>query len=757
MLNFALVLGRYIIFFILFNVLGFAATAQTLTDGARRYPLKQTTEKITIDGKLDEAVWQSTPKTGNFWQQFPYDTLLAFTKTEVMMTYDSKNIYVAAICYENSEKEHVVTSLKRDFAFSANDAFAIYLDPFNDKINGFSFAVNPYGAQLEGLIQNGGGFGTNDDWDNKWFSSTTRYDGYWVAEFKIPFKTIRYKEDIAEWGVNFSRNNQKINERSTWNRVPLNFGISTLAYTGKLVWDKLPPKAGLNISLIPYVITSYSEDYDNSDVNREVDAGFDAKVSVTPSLNLDLTMNPDFSQVEVDRQVTNLTRFSLFFPERRQFFIENSDLFARFGFSKIRPFFSRRIGLSRKPGGANTNIPILAGARLSGKLNKNWRIGAMNIQTREFENEGQNFNAENFTVAAVQRQVFTRSNIAAIVVNKQNLGGKDSSSSPFNRVVGVDYDLASADNKWQGKFFFHHSFSPNQPKNAYAHASWLRYSTPEWFIMWNHEYVGNNYNAEVGFVPRQSVFDGSRGINVPMTYWRLEPEITRAFYPKNSPIYTVKLGVYFSAYADSSFSANDVATVPYIQLSFLNTAEFSVKYVNNYTYLYFPIDVTGTGNTALPVGGYNYGNTEVAFSSNRRKLFNFYSFVSVGTFFNGRRIAYGGSINYRVQPWGNFSLDYRTDEVDLPSPYGYTNLTLIGPKLEFTFTRNLFFTSFIQYNTQVDNVNINTRLQWRFAPMSDLFVVWGDNYLPTPQDRFLPNFRIRDRGLVVKLVYWLGI
>lgn len=750
-------MGRQLLFLFLFCLVGFEAAAQTIADSARRYPLKQTVEKITIDGKLDETVWQNTPKTGDFWQQFPYDTLLALTKTEVMMTYDSKNIYVAAICYENSEEEHVVTSLKRDFTFSANDAFAVYLDPFNDKINGFSFSVNPYGAQLEGLIQNGGGFGTNDDWDNKWFSATQRYSNYWVVEFKIPFKTIRYKEDIAEWGVNFARNNQKINERSAWNRVPLNFGISTLAYTGKLIWDKLPPKAGLNISLIPYVINSYNEDYDNNGVSRKVDAGFDAKVSVTPSLNLDITVNPDFSQVEVDRQVTNLTRFNLFFPERRQFFIENSDLFARFGFSKIRPFFSRRIGLSRKPGGANTNIPILAGARLSGKLNKNWRIGAMNIQTREFESEGENFNAENFTVAAVQRQVFTRSNIGAIVVNKQNLGGKDSTANAFNRVVGIDYDLASADNKWQGKFFFHHSFSPNQPDNAYAHASWLRYSTPNWFIMWNHEYVGDKYNAEVGFVPRQSVFDATRGISIPMTYWRLEPEIAYSFYPKNSPIYFVQTGIYSSIYADSTLRSNDAVYNTYSRIVFLNTAEIGLEYKMNYTYLYYPIDVTSTGKTPLPVGGYAYNSFDGGFSTNRRKLFNMSGFFSVGNFFNGRRISYGGSINYRIQPWGNFSIDYRTDEVNLPEPYGYTNLTLIGPKLEFTFTKNLFFTSFIQYNTQIDNVNINTRLQWRFAPMSDLFVVWGDNYLPTPRERFLPDFRIRNRGLVVKLVYWLGI
>lgn len=728
--------------------------AQEIPDSLRQYSLTKTAVQISIDGKLEESVWNSCTKTGCFWQQFPYDTAEAITQTEVMMAYDLNNIYVAAICHDTFPGANVVTSLKRDFAYSKNDAFAVHIDPFNDKINGFTFAVNPYGVQFEGLLQNGGGYDISTDWDNKWFAEVKHYDSFWVAEFKIPFKTLRYKKGIDKWGVNFTRNNQKINEVSSWSFVPRNFSTSTLAYTGSLQWDTLPPKAGKNISIIPYVITSFSEDYTNSEKGLQtVDVGFDAKVSVTQSLNLDLTVNPDFSQVDVDRQVTNLTRFSLFFPERRQFFIENSDLFARFGFSKIRPFFSRRIGLKN-----GRNVPILAGARLSGKLNKNWRIGVMNIQTREFNKEGIVANAENFSVAAVQRRVFTRSNLGAIVVNKQSLPGPDSSATPYNRVVGIDYDLASADNKWQGKFFFHHSFSPNQPDNAFAHASWLMYNTPEWFIMWNHEYVGANYRANTGFVPRQSVYDEVNNVAVPMTYWRLEPEITRAFYPKNTPIYFIQTGIYSSIYADSTLRNNDAVYNPYIRVVFLNTAEVSVEYKMNYTYLYYPIDITGTGNTPLPVGGYTYNSFAAGFSTNRRKLFNMSGFVSVGDFFNGKRLGYGGALNYRIQPWGNISLDYRTDEIKLPEPYGYTNLTLIGPKLEFTFSRSVFFTTFIQYNTQIDNVNINTRLQWRFAPMSDLFIVWGDNYNPLPvHNRALPDFRVRNRGVVVKLVYWLGV
>ncbi|MDL5051424.1 DUF5916 domain-containing protein [Oscillatoria amoena NRMC-F 0135] len=295
--------------------------AQNGVDTLRTYAIKKALQPIKIEGKLDDADWQQAQRADNFWEQFPYDSAAASTQTEVMMAYDDHNIYVAAVCYDTFAGNFVVSSLKRDFSYATNDAFMVYIDPFNDKINGFCFGVNPYGAQLEALLQNGGSFDITSNWDNKWFSEVKRYEGYWVAEFRIPFKTLRYKEGIMQWGVNFSRNNLKINEGSCWNRVPRNFNVSSLAYTGKLLWDVPPPVAGQNISLIPYAITRYAENFKaGTNGQHTINAGMDAKIAVTPSLNLDLTVNPDFSQVDVDRQVTNLSRFSLFFPEQRQFF-----------------------------------------------------------------------------------------------------------------------------------------------------------------------------------------------------------------------------------------------------------------------------------------------------------------------------------------------------------------------------------------------------------------------------------------------------
>ena len=237
-------------------------------------------------------------------------------------------------------------------------------------------------------------------------------ENQWIGEMAIPFKSIRYKSGSKEWGINFSRLDLKANEKSAWAPVPRQFPSVSLAYTGVLVWDEAPPIQKNNISLIPYVLGYADEEKSTFKI------GGDAKFSLTPSLNLDLTINPDFSQADVDQQVTNLDRFELFFPERRQFFIENADLFANFGYSTIRPFFSRRIGLG---------TPIQAGARLSGNIDNNWRVGLMNIQTQENEDIG--LPQQNFSVFTLQRKVQARSNINLMLVNKESF--KDSDFSKF--------------------------------------------------------------------------------------------------------------------------------------------------------------------------------------------------------------------------------------------------------------------------------------------------------------------------------------
>lgn len=735
------------IYFVFFLVVLNYSNRLFAQDGTKTLHIRKTSEKIIIDGDLNENTWTDCERSSTFCQNFPFDTSLAVTKTEAMLSYDEDNIYVAAICYDSLGGKFVIQSLKRDFSYPVSDAFVITLDPFSDMQNGFSFGVNPYGVQREGLVAGGGGQGVTTNWDNKWYSEVKRYKNFWTVEMAIPFKTLRFKPKLAEWRVNFARNDLKRNENSSWVKVPRQFNISTLAFTGKLIWDEPPKKSSRNISIIPYAIGKASEDLVlKTPMKYEGNIGGDAKIALSSSMNLDLTVNPDFSQVEVDRQITNLTRFSLFFPEQRQFFIENSDLFANFGFRQIRPFFSRQIGLNN-----GNAIPILGGARLSGKPNKNWRIGIMDIQTAKARISSKDIFAQNYFVAAAQRNIFKRSNLAFIFVNRQQIDTTGLSVSAYNRVAGLDYNLSSANNKWNGKFFFHHSFSNSNNEDAYAHASWLFYSTPNLQIHWNHEYVNKNYNAETGFTPRIFQTNNLTGVTNRFTYWRFEPMVNYYFYPKNSVINKMGPEFYMDHYRNVKMENTDLLLQGAYDVYFTNTSGIFLDYQNYYTKLVSPTDVTFSNAPAvLDTGKYYYQAVKLKYLSNQRKILNGSVSGSYGSYFTGDKLSYSAEVFLRIQPYAILSVNYTHDEIKMPYLKEKVNIDLLSPRIELSFSRSVFFTTFVQYNNQIKNVNLNCRFQWRFRPMSDLFIVYSDNYVSD-------DFKEKNRALVVKFVYWLGI
>lgn len=731
---------KHVLFFLL-CVLPILAIAQQKEERSVR--IKKATGPITLDGELSEADWQNADVAKDFQQTFPFDSALAQTNTEVRLTYDDKNLYISAVCYDPVDGKYVIQSLKRDFSFPVSDAFAVFIDPFDDGANGFSFSVNPLGVQREGTVENGGTFGVTTAWDNRWFSEVKIDNGKWVAEIKIPFKSIRYKSDITKWGINFARNDLKQNETSTWSWLQRGQNVANMAYTGRLIWDAPPKKAGANISLIPYGIVGVNHDYEGERKTKVPwNLGMDAKVAITSSLNLDLTIRPDFSQVEVDRQVTNLSRFSLFFPEQRQFFIENGDLFARFGFSRIRPFFSRRIGLQ-----SGQVVPILGGFRLSGKINQNWRIGFMSIQTEGGVPQGAN--SENFTVAAVQRRVFKRSNLGLIFVNKQAFDNFNPDWKDYNRLVGIDFDLASANGKWQGKAFYHHTFSPGDEAYVGANATWLMYRTGNMTVHWNHEYVNKNYNAEVGFVPRLSRFNPETGAVEKKTYWRLEPSFDYQFYPKNGTVVNWHgPTLYYDGFFDERFGETDRRLYAGYRIKFANTAYFEAGYNEYFTRLFFDTDVTFTDQDVISKGGYNYRDGYLFYKSDVRRRFTGQASANYGSYYNGTKFTSNVTLGYRAQPYAILSIAYDQNQIWLQGGR-QASLHLIGPKFEFSFTRDIFFTTFFQYNTQVDNFNINARFQWRFKPMSDLYLVYTDNYDQT--------LSVKNRAVVLKLIWWITV
>lgn len=688
--------------------------------------ISKTKSTIEIDGILDDVVWKEAEKTGLFSRILPIDTGYASAQTEVMMCYDDLNVYLAVICHDTLPGKRPIESLRRDFSFGRNDNFIAFIDTYNDQTNGFAFGISSAGAQWDGIQANGGYVSL--DWDCKWRSAVQNYPDRWVAEFSIPFRSIRYNEGDTEWGINFSRMDLKMNEKSSWGPVPRQFQSANLAFTGSLVWDEPLPKAGVRLSLIPYVSAKVVQDIeDENKTTFKPGVGGDAKITFSTSMNLDLTFNPDYSQVEVDRQVTNLDRFELFFPEKRQFFLENSDLFAGLGKEYIRPFFSRRIGL---------DSPVMVGGRLSGKIGENFRLGLMDLQTGTKDT----IPASNYGVIAVQQKIFSRSNIGAFLVNKQvtNIPVDSSfSGNKHNRVAGVDFNLATADNRWTGKAFYHQAFYPNASTDAFAMAGMVSYNTQNLAISYDQAYVGSNYQAEVGFVPRKG-------------YNQISPTLDYKFFPSSERVANHGPGIEAVMFFKPDFSLTDRDIELNYEIVWLNRSSLSAEVENNYVMLQEPFDPTNTGGDSLTAGtDYNWNEVGFMFTSDARKLFNYAISSRYGGYFNGTRFNVSGEINYRVQPYGSLSIVASYNKIDMPQPYNSAELILIGPRLDITFTDKIFFTTFVQYNNQIDNVNINLRFQWRFAPVSDLYIVYTSNSYPE-------DFYTKNRALVVKLSYWFN-
>ncbi len=734
---------RFIIFSFLICSAGFLNAQKK--NANIQYHIHKATDAVIVDGLMNEVSWKNAELAQKFAMVQPMDTSLANVPTEVRMTYDNNNLYILAVCYKVGKGKDMVESLKRDWNFTKNDNFIVFMDTYGDLTNGFAFGANAVGAQWDGTMYDGGSVDLN--WDNKWISAISNDSSKYTWEAAIPFKSIRYKKGIKEWGINFSRNDLKTTEKSSWAPMPRHFPTASLSYTGNLVWDEDLPAHQNNFSLIPYVKTNYAKSFANNDGSKitnpstlGTEYGIDAKVSVSSSLNLDLTLNPDFSQVEVDRQVTDLSRFELFFPEKRQFFLENADLFSNLGFANTRPFFSRRIGL-------NTNIDY--GARMSGRIDKQWRIGVMDMKTAA--NLDNNTLAQNFAVIALQRKLFKKSSIELFYIDKMGLDYKAplaitnpncancmyvDPGVPYNRNLGFEYLIAPSNNQWSGKTIFIKSFTPHKSGNDFLTASNLQYSTRKLIVSWQHEIVGNNYNAEVGYVPRNN-------------YIKIAPSITKVFFPKSGIILSHGPQISATFYYNSNFVGTDNTKLFNYLITYRNKSTLAGVIQNDYVELLAPFDPTRIGKTPLAAHTkHQWSSTGFDWVSAPQHQMTFTLSTRVGGYYaDGNLLSITGDIGYRIQPFVNLDIAATYNKISLPQPWGNNNFLLIGPKMDVTFTNKIFFTAFYQYNEQTKNINFNTRFQWRYKPVSDLFIVYTDNY-------YIGPVFIKNRAVVLKFTYW---
>jgi hypothetical protein len=701
---------------------------------------KFTQDIIKLDGSLDEAAWETAESSVNFTQFFPTDSRLAEYPTTFKILYSESMLYIG-IRAETMGVAPVVSSLRRDYSSRDNDNVTLMFDTFSDGSNAFLFGATAYGVQRDALVSDGGAV-LNASWDEKWQTEATLYEDHYIIEMAIPFSSLKYREGVDRWRLQTYRWNISSNEQSAWAKVPQNQQLSNLASAGTLIFEGPLGKSHSPIAVIPYANTIIEKDYVNNDANTRLKVGGDAKIAIGDGMNLDITINPDFSNVEVDNIFTNLTRFEVQLPEKRQFFIDNSDLFSNFGSAQnASPFFSRRIGMARDASGNLTETQILGGLRLSGKLNNNWRLGLLSLQTAEdLSNE---VASNNNLMFALQRKVFSRSNIGIFWVNREAIKNYDflAPDEKYNRVVGIDYNLASQNNEWTGRFYVHKSFKPGDNTGNFSSQATLSYNSRFYGFTSDLVYVDDDFQSDLGFIPRTDMLKSGN-------------KIIRNFYPKSGIISSLSSSIanimYWKPTQDLKRTDQDIIINQ--DINFKNQSTVEIELSNQYVYLLRDFDPTRTtGAIPLPGNkGYRFNEVNIEYQSNRAKLFNFNASSTIGSFYNGDRLNLGTTLTMRFQPKVLLSLALNYDKIRLPDPYPDADLWLVSPKVDITFNKSLFWSSLIQYSNKSDNLGINSRLQWRFAPLSDLYLVYNDNY-------FTNQFGPRYRSINLKFTYWLNI
>ena len=703
-----------------------------------RFDMTTSTGEIVVDGIVDEKAWKETNIGSDFWQKVPYFAQGADPRTEIRLTHDDKTLYVSAICYQS--KKPVIQSLRRD-QYWDNDGIAIILDPLNTRTNAFLFGVTAAGAQWDALRSQTSGI--NADWSNKWESAVHVTSEYWSMEMAIPLKIIRYDPSSTEWGMNFVRNNLNDSEFHNWTAVPESFWPPDPAFAGNLVWDEAPKASKMNFNLIPYVSGGIEKQRSESTEYTQ-SAGLDARASVTATLNLDLTVNPDFSNIEVDELVTNLTRFNIFLPERRTFFLENSDLFADFGVGGARPFFSRTIGLDSE----RQSVPILYGMRLTGNITPTSRIGVMNVHSLKSDNTS----AQNQSAVSYQKRI-GRSIIQGMFLNRQGYDGSESISGDYGRNTSLEGIYTSDNGQYILGGGMHHSFKEDVSGDQGFYTLFAGFTNPSWELQSDNVYMQKNYFADMGFVARIENYDAENDRTVRLGYIQNATSASYRYRPITGQIarHTFGAGNEMTFNTDGSFNERNT-NLSYTAVM-RSRAEFGLTINNTELDLLFPFSFLSEG-VPLPSQKYNFTFLNARYQSDDRKAVSYSARGRTGAFYNGSLNQIVLNTNFRVSPWGNLGVGYQHNELKFPDEYGEGTISALLGKMEIGFNVNVLWTTLFQFQDQNEFLGINSRLQWRFAPMSDIFLVYIDNY-DVFNGALGRQVQTNNRALVCKVNYWL--
>lgn len=666
-----------------------------------------------IDGEIiKDEVWKKIRPLTDLKQQRPDFGQAPTEPTEVRIAYDNRNLYVSAICFDKEPEKTVVTDIRRDGSLGDTDAFIFIIDTYYDRQNGFVFGTNPAGMEYDAQVDNEGqgnfsgnrqqsgaigGFNLN--WDASWTVKTQRGDYGWSAEFEIPLKSIRFRlGDDLSWGLNIQRNISKSNEVVFWSLVPLTIELRRTSLAGTLTGMNM--KNPGNLLLIPYTLGSVERDHvSDTKVRSRFDAGLDLKYSITPSVTLDLTYNTDFAQVEVDDQQVNLDRFNLFFPEKRPFFLENAGLFNIGAPGEIDLFFSRRIGIAE----GGRQVPILGGARLSGKLN-NTNIGLLSMFTDEISDIGQERNA--FTVARVNHEFRgTRSSLGGAFVNRVGLGGVD---DDYNSTFAIDGKYGFGP-KAQVEGFFASSTTPGIENGQHAYQVSTGYNWGGWLLRAAYSEVGKGFNPEVGFLLREDF----RKVDL------LVFKTLRA--GENSKLLENRPHVSYRAYWNSEgFQETGFL---HVDNHFVWRNLFEVHTGINFTKegVVAPFEISE--GVIVPAATYDHIESQIVIITNPSKPVSISTRHVNGGFFGGRRYAQSGTLSVRIGD--RFTSEWRIQHNDIRLPSGKFTADIFGNRFAYSFSPNVFLQSLIQYNNVSKTAAVNLRFGWLQKANTGLFVVFN--------------------------------
>ena len=694
--------------------------------------------EIELDGILDEEEWELATPYGDFVQKIPDIGAPATEQTEIRILYNNDTLYIGAHLWDSAGKEGiVVTDITKDYMTRNSDGLQVMLDTYDDDRNGFIFGSNPAEGRWDMQIGNNS---SNSNWDGIWYNRATIDDRGWHLEMAIPFKTLRFTSNrIQQWGINFERRVRRKNEESYWAPMPPPHRLGKISMAGTLVGLE-DIKQSTNMYIKPYVSTPVvKREFDDWDFKPE--AGIEVfKWAVTSQLTFDATINTDFSQVEVDEVRTNLTRFSLFFPEKRDFFLENRSVFDwgpatdRRRAPAVLPFFSRRIGLSD-----GEIVPILGGARLTGRAGK-YTVGLMSMQTADFwtaadlddngnvEEESEFLPTTNFTVVRMKRDIFSKSEIGGIIVNK------DTEGPEFNRTYGVDSSF---------NFFTYLDInayalkteSENNTDEDYAGSLSATWRDEFWELGASHMRIGEEFNPEVGFVPRTGMnrTNGKFGITqrprgrIP---WVREfgPEVSLEYITNNDN----KL--------ETRNLESDFTTM------FNDGGFFRISYDRQFERLDEDFEIRDGIN--IPIGDYEWDQFSVFYRSDSSRMLSFNGSYTTGGFWGGDRNQYRGGVQFQPNYKFTTELNMTRNVVDLPA--GDFTVDLVGINANYSFSKRMFLNALVQYNSEDNEMVSNIRYNFMYKPLSDLFIVYNER-------RDMDTNEVKDRAITLKFTYVLPL